>query len=146
MICFVIYGVNIYGSKHKFNSFEKSVWFIMIFVDIRGNFSMILADFLLPGSGSVSLKRIRIRLTKIKRIQTDPDPDPQHWKQQTTKHLHSAQVLMNSSFYSSSGSTPLTLSSETSFWFLFISYLYKKKLYECRKKVKYKWYFELLQI
>ena len=31
---------------------------------------MILADFLLPGSGfgSVSLKRIRIRLTKMKRI------------------------------------------------------------------------------
>ena len=23
MICFVIYGVNIYVSKHKFNSFEK---------------------------------------------------------------------------------------------------------------------------
>ena len=29
---------------------------------------MILADFWLPGSGSVSLKRIRIRLTKMKRI------------------------------------------------------------------------------
>jgi len=39
---------------------------------------MILADFLLPGSGSVSLKQIRIRLTKMKRIQTDPDPDPKH--------------------------------------------------------------------
>ena len=39
---------------------------------------MILADFWLPGSGSVSLKRIRIRLTKMKRIQMDPDPDPQH--------------------------------------------------------------------
>ena len=57
MICFVIYGVNIYVSKIKLNSF-----------------SMILADFLLPGSGSVSLKRIRIWLTKMKRIQADPDP------------------------------------------------------------------------
>ena len=25
MICYVIYGVNIYVSKHKFNSFEKNV-------------------------------------------------------------------------------------------------------------------------
>ena len=35
---------------------------------------MIFADFLLPGSRSVSLKRIRIRLTKMKRTQTDPVP------------------------------------------------------------------------
>ena len=27
MICFVIYGVNMYVSKHKFNSFEKNVWY-----------------------------------------------------------------------------------------------------------------------
>ena len=64
MICFVIYGVHIYVSKHKFNSFEEKNYDIL----------MILVDFLLPGSGSVSLKRIRILLTKIKRIQTDPDP------------------------------------------------------------------------
>ena len=75
MICFVIYGVNIYVSKHKFNSFEKKC---IIFLWFSWKFSMISADFLLPGSGSVSLKRIRIRLTKIKRIQTDPDLDPQH--------------------------------------------------------------------
>ena len=73
MICFVIYWVIIYVSKHKFNSFEKNVD-ILIF---SWKFSMILADFLLPGSGSVSLKRIRIRLTKMKRIRKDPDP--QHW-------------------------------------------------------------------
>ena len=53
MICFVIYGVNIYVSKHKFNSFEEKkcmifLRFLWIFVEI----SMILADFLLPGSGS----------------------------------------------------------------------------------------------
>ena len=75
MICFVIYGVNIYVSKHKCNSFEKKLWYSYDFCWI---FSMILADFLLPGSGSVSLKRIR--LTKMKRIHTDPDP--QHWFQQ----------------------------------------------------------------
>ena len=72
MICFVIYGVSIYVSKHKLNSFEKNLWYY----DFRWfswKFSMILADFLLPGSGSVSLKRIRIRLTKMKRIHTDPD-------------------------------------------------------------------------
>ena len=27
MICFAIYGVNIYVSKNKFNSFEKNVWY-----------------------------------------------------------------------------------------------------------------------
>ena len=76
MICFVIYGVNLYVSKHKFNSLEKNI--LMILVDFLWKVSMILADFLLPGS--VSLKRIwiRTRLTKMKRIQTDPDPDPQH--------------------------------------------------------------------
>ena len=42
-------------------------WFLL-------RFSMILADFWLPGSGSVSMKRIRIRLTKMKRNHTDPDP------------------------------------------------------------------------
>ena len=77
MICFVIYGVNIYVSKHKFNSFEKNVWYSYDFRWFSWKFSMILADFLLPGPGSVSLERIRIRLTKMKRIQTDPDPH--HW-------------------------------------------------------------------
>ena len=38
MICFVIYGVNIYVSKHKFNSFEKMYGILKIFVDFRGNF------------------------------------------------------------------------------------------------------------
>ena len=30
MICFVIYGVNIYASKYKFNSFEKMYDILMI--------------------------------------------------------------------------------------------------------------------
>ena len=77
MICFVIYGVNIYVSKHKFNSSEKNVWYSNDFGWFLWKFSMILADFLL--SGSVSLKRIRMKriwiwLTKLKRILTDPDP------------------------------------------------------------------------
>ena len=76
MICFVIYGVYIYVSKHKFSSFEKNVWYSNDFLWFLLKFSMILTDFLLPGSGSVSLKRIR--------IEADPDPadqnetDPQH--------------------------------------------------------------------
>ena len=52
MICFVIYGVNIYVSKHKFNSFENNYGILMIFLRFSWKFSMILADFLLPGSGS----------------------------------------------------------------------------------------------
>ena len=74
MICLVICGVNIWVSKHKFNSFEKNVWYSYDFRWFSWKFSMILAEFLLPGSGSVSLKWIRIRLTKMKRIHTDPDP------------------------------------------------------------------------
>ena len=61
MICFVIYGVNIYASKHKFNSFEKMYDIIMILVDFCGIFH----DF-----GSFFATRIRIRLTKMKLIQT----------------------------------------------------------------------------
>ena len=38
MICFVICGVDIYVSKHKFNSFEKMYDILMILVDFRGNF------------------------------------------------------------------------------------------------------------
>ena len=68
MICFVIYGVNIYVSKHKFNSFLKNVWYSNGFGGFLWKFFMILADFLLHGSWSVSLKRIRIRF-----IEADPD-------------------------------------------------------------------------
>ena len=94
MICFVIYGVNIYVSKHKFNSFEKNVWYSYDFGWFSWKFSMILADFLLPGS--VSLKRIRIRLTKMKRIQTDPDP--QHWgKGNEWSNSHDATVVVRQS-------------------------------------------------
>ena len=38
MICFVIYGVNIYVSKRKFTSFEKMYDILMILVDFCGNF------------------------------------------------------------------------------------------------------------
>ena len=33
MTCFVMNGVNIYVSKHKFNSFEKMYDILMIFVE-----------------------------------------------------------------------------------------------------------------
>ena len=84
MTCFDIYGVNIYVSKHKFNSFEKNVWYSYDFRWFPLKFSMILADFLLPGYGSVSLKRVQIRLIKMKRIQTDPVPKQNYRK----KHSH----------------------------------------------------------
>ena len=52
MICFDIYGVNIYVSKHKYNSFEeKNVWFSY---DFRWN------DF-----GWLFATRIRIRIRFI---------------------------------------------------------------------------------
>ena len=38
MICFVIYGVNIHVSKHKFHSFEKMYDILMIFVEIFHDF------------------------------------------------------------------------------------------------------------
>ena len=38
MTCFDIYGVNIYVSKHKFNSFEKMYDILMIFVEIFNDF------------------------------------------------------------------------------------------------------------
>ena len=38
MICFVIYLVIIYVSKHKFNSFEIIYDILMILVDFCGNF------------------------------------------------------------------------------------------------------------
>ena len=47
---------------------KKINYILMIFVEIFHVYGW----FLLPGSGSVSLKRIRIRLIKMKRIQTDP--------------------------------------------------------------------------
>ena len=52
----------------KINIFEKMYDIHVILIDFCGKFSMILADFLLPGSGSVSFERIRIQLTKMKRI------------------------------------------------------------------------------
>ena len=59
MICFVIYGVNIYASKHKFKSFEKMYDILMIFVDFCWNFAWFFAT------------RIRIRF-----IEADPNSDP----------------------------------------------------------------------
>ena len=49
MICFVIYGVNIHVSKHKFSSFEKIVWYSK---NLRLIFWEIFQFLLLPGSGS----------------------------------------------------------------------------------------------
>ena len=78
MICFVIYAVNVYVKKYECNSFEKHVWYSNDFGWFLWKFSMILADFLLPGSGSVywsgsgsgwpkwnGSKRIRIRNTDL---------------------------------------------------------------------------------
>ena len=50
MICLVIYGVNIYVSKHKYNSFEKMYDIPMIQVDFLEIFHD-SGDILLPGSG-----------------------------------------------------------------------------------------------
>ena len=65
MICFVIYGVSIYVSKHKFNSFEKMYDILMIFVEIFHDFGWFFAT------------RIRIRF-----IEADPayqnETDPKH--------------------------------------------------------------------
>ena len=61
MTCFVIYGVNIFVSKHKFNSFEKMYDILMIFVEILHDFGWFFA--------TLSLKRIRIRF-----IEADPNP------------------------------------------------------------------------
>ena len=61
MICFVIYGENIYFSKHKFNSFEKMYDILMIFVEIFHDFGWFFAN------------RIRIRF-----IEADPDPADQN--------------------------------------------------------------------
>ena len=49
MICFVIYGVNIYVSKHKFNSFEEKMYdILMIFVDFCWNFPWFWLIFCYP--------------------------------------------------------------------------------------------------
>ena len=67
MICFVIYGVNIHVSKHKFNSFEKNVWYF--FVEIFHDFGWFFAT------------RIRIRFIEADpdpADQNETDPDPQH--------------------------------------------------------------------
>ena len=53
MVCFVIYGANLYVSKYKFKSFEQMYYILIILVDfLLLKFSMILADVVLPGSGS----------------------------------------------------------------------------------------------
>ena len=53
MICYVIYGVNIYASKHKFNSFEeKNAWY-------SNDFGWFFA-------------------TRIRFIEADPDPTDQN--------------------------------------------------------------------
>ena len=62
MICFVIYGAKIYVSKHKFNSFEKKLWYSYDFRWFLWKFSMICWFF---------ATWIRIRF-----IEADPDPDP----------------------------------------------------------------------
>ena len=59
MICFVIYEVNIYASKHKFNSFEKMYDIPMIFVEIFHDFGWFFA-------------------TRIRFIKADPDPTDQN--------------------------------------------------------------------
>ena len=73
MICFVIYGVNIYVSKHKFNSFAEMYDILMIYVDFCGKFSWFWLIFCYPNpdpdpadkwNGS---KRIRIRNTVLKK-------------------------------------------------------------------------------
>ena len=69
MICFVIYGVNIYVSKHNFNSFEKNVWYSNYFCWFLVVISMMLADFLLPGSVSLEADP-----DPADQNETDPDP------------------------------------------------------------------------
>ena len=54
MICFVIYGVNLYVSKHKSNSFEKKMYDILIiFVKIFHDFGLFFATWM------TKMKRIR---------------------------------------------------------------------------------------
>ena len=48
MICFVIYGVNTYVSKHKLNSFEKMYDILMNLVDYSGNFPRFWLIFCYP--------------------------------------------------------------------------------------------------
>ena len=63
MIFFVIYGVNIYVCKHKFNSFEeKNVWYSYDFGWFLWKFSMILVIFLLPGSETLDLSVANVRI------------------------------------------------------------------------------------
>ena len=59
MICFVIYGVNIYVSKLSLIVLKKNVWYSNDFCGFLLKFSMILADFFTT--------RIRIRF-----IEADP--------------------------------------------------------------------------
>ena len=61
LLCYL--GVNIYIRKHKLNIFGYS----MILVEFLWKFSMILADFLLPGSvsGSVSDESLEVKMPRI---------------------------------------------------------------------------------
>ena len=61
MICFDIYGVNIYVSKHKFNSFEKNKLYSYDFRWFSLNFFHEFGWFF---------------ATRIRFIEADPDPDP----------------------------------------------------------------------
>ena len=72
---------------------------------------MIFADFLLPGSGSVSLKRIRIRiqLTTMKRIHTDQDP--KHWGGGMGNYTHACKNI-----YAQNDLLSITLLFEIAFW------------------------------
>ena len=81
MNCSVIYGVNIFVSKHKFNSFEKIIWFSN---DFCWNF---------PWFCQIFCYRIRIRLIKMKRIQTDPDP--KHCLIQSYKRMYVTKNVWN---------------------------------------------------
>ena len=92
MICFVIYGVNIYANKHKFNSFEKNVWYSNYFCLVLLKFSMILADSLLLGSGSGwpkwnGSKRIRIRNTACFLFQAETGDKGQQLDQEVEKDV-----------------------------------------------------------
>ena len=65
MICFVIHGVDIYVSKHKFDSFEKMYDILMILVGRCGNFSWFWL-FLPPGSATMLLRLQKKPKTKKK--------------------------------------------------------------------------------
>ena len=79
MICFVIYGVNIYVSKHKFNSFGKMYDILMIFVEIFHDFGWFFST------------RIRIRF-----IEADPAD-----QNETDQNGSESETLLNMIHFSS---------------------------------------------